>query len=133
MRKNFNKILKGISVDDVQIDHYDNDAPIIAEKTKVVEPIEKEQLEVANTKNTIPKVAMNKRGRKKKEAVSTKVSGRRFRGKDYTSTRIRKDLIALLRLLFEEMTSVEIMEFLAVQYLEQNQKLLVQKVAVAKR
>ena len=70
-----------------------------------------------------------KRGRKSQKAVAIQTSGRRFRGKDYTSTRVRKDLMGLLRLLYDNMTSVEMLECLIIQHLEQNKRLLAKKVA----
>jgi len=128
MRKNYNKILQGISVADVQIDNFDEDTSTTPDEKVVNETTETNILtteeKVANIEDTS---VTKKRGRKRKEETTAKISGRRFRGKDYTSTRIRKDLMGLLKLLFDEMTSVEIMDFLAIQHLEKNQKLLTQK------
>lgn len=137
MRKNYNKILQGISVADVQIDNFDEDTSTAPDKktaneTTETNPLTTEVKKVVNSENTTSKVVAKKRGKKKKEELTTKASGRRFRGKNYASTRIRKDLMALLKLLFDEMTSVEIMDFIAIQYLEKNQKLLTQKVVGVK-
>lgn len=133
MRKSYNKILQGISVADVQIDNFDKDTSIapdekVVNETTAANALTSEAKKEVNIEDTIPKIVTKKSRRKRKEATTTKVSGRRFRGKDYTSTRIRKDLMGLLKLLFDEMTSVEIMDFLAIQHLEKNQKLLTQKV-----
>lgn len=125
MTNDFNKILKNLSVDGVQIDKFDHQ--VTTDEQAEIMTVEEEAI----TDSTIPKSTSKKRGRKKQVPTSS-ASGRRFRGKDYTSTRIRKDLMALLRLLFPEMTNVELMEHLIVQYLTENEKLLKKKMSIAK-
>ena len=125
MTNDFNKILKNLSVDGVQIDKFDHQ--VTTDEQAEIMTVEEEAI----TDSTMPKSTSKKRGRKKQVPTSS-ASGRRFRGRDYTSTRIRKDLMALLRLLFPEMTSVELMEHLIVQYLTENEKLLKKKMSIAK-
>lgn len=118
MTKDFNKILKNLSIEGVQIDTFDH--PNKAEKST-------DKLENATTKIVTPPTKPSTKGRRKKKPVTPVTSGRRFRGKDYTTTRIRKDLMTLLRLLFDDKNNIEIIEILILQYLEQNQKLLTKK------
>lgn len=128
MTNDFNKILKNLSVEGVQIDKFDHQTAakeLEDKEEKMV--VEKEAI----TDSTGAKSISKKRGRKK-QLQTPSTSGRRFRGTDYTSTRIRKDLMGLLRLLFPEMTSVELMEHLIVQYLAENEKLLKKKMSIAK-
>ena len=125
MTNDFNKILKNLSVDGVQIDKFDH--PVATDEQAEMMTVEEEAI----TDSTSSKSTAKKRGRKK-QVTTPSASGRRFRGKDYTSTRIRKDLMALLRLLFPEMTNVELMEHLIVLYLTENEKLLKKKMSIAK-
>ena len=125
MTNDFNKILKNLSVDGVQIDKFDHQ--VATDEQAEIMTVEEEAI----TDSTSPKSTAKKRGRKKQVSTPS-ASGRRFRGRDYTSTRIRKDLMALLRLLFPEMTSVELMEHLIVQYLAEHEKLLKKKMSIAK-
>lgn len=120
MNDNYNDILKSLSIENVQIDKFDH------EPKDLIKPAIKDERVVVLSDETTPK---KKRGRKSQKIIAVQSSGRRFRGKDYTSTRVRKDLMGLLRLLYDNMTSVEMLECLIIQHLEQNKRLLAKKVA----